>query len=244
MIMKINGSTALVTGASRGLGRQFAQQLLERGAAKVYATARRPEQAGIPGAEILRLDITDRDSVAAAASVAGDVTLLVNNAGVATRHDLVTGDLDKIRLELDTAFYGTLAMVRAFAPVLAAGGGGTILNVMSAMSWLSFPGANAYGAAKAAQWSLTNGVRLELAAQGTQVSGLYLAAADTDMMAGQDVPKSDPAEVVRLALDGVEAGLLEIIADEQTAAIKASLSADPAVTYASQLAMAAGTAAS
>lgn len=244
MIMKINGSTALVTGASRGLGRQFAQQLLERGAAKVYATARRPEQAGIPGAEILRLDITDRDSVAAAASVAGDVTLLVNNAGVATRHDLVTGDLDKIRLELDTAFYGTLAMVRAFAPVLAAGGGGTILNVMSAMSWLSFPGANAYGAAKAAQWSLTNGVRLELAGQGTQVSGLYLAAADTDMMAGQDVPKSDPAEVVRLALDGVEAGLLEIIADEQTAAIKDSLSDDPAVSYASQLAMAAGTAAS
>ncbi|GLY90533.1 oxidoreductase [Actinoallomurus iriomotensis] len=240
MIMKINGSIALVTGANRGLGRQFAQQLLDRGAAKVYATARRPEQVDIPGAEVLRLDITDPASVTAAAAAAGDVTLLVNNAGVATRHDLVTGDLDRIRLELNTSFYGTLAMVRAFAPVLAAGGGGAILNVMSAMSWLSFVGANAYGVAKAAEWSLTNGVRLELAAQGTLVSGLHLAAADTDMMAGQDVPKSDPAEVVSLALDGIEAGLLEIIADEQTAAIKAALSADPAVTYAGQLTVASG----
>jgi NAD(P)-dependent dehydrogenase (short-subunit alcohol dehydrogenase family) len=236
--MKINGSTALVTGANRGLGRHFAQQLLMRGTAKVYATARDPQRVDLPGAEVLRLDITDPASVAAAAAAARDVTLLVNNAGVATRHDLVTGDMDKIRLELDTSFYGTLAMVRAFAPVLAGGGG--LLNVMSAMSWLAFPGANAYGAAKAAQWSLTNGVRLELAAQGTQVSGLFLAAADTDMMAGQNVPKSDPAEVVRLALDGFEAGQLEIIADEQTAAVKAALSADPAVTYASQLAAMSG----
>jgi NAD(P)-dependent dehydrogenase (short-subunit alcohol dehydrogenase family) len=152
----------------------------------------------------------------------------------------VTGDLDKIRLELDTSFYSKLAKVRAYAPVLAAGGGGAVLNVMSAMSWLSFVGANAYGVAKAAEWSLTNGVRLELAAQGTLVSGLYLAAADTDMMEGQDVPKSDPADVVSLALDGIEVGLLEIIADEQTAAIKCALSADPAVTYAGQLATASG----
>jgi NAD(P)-dependent dehydrogenase (short-subunit alcohol dehydrogenase family) len=238
--MKINGSIALVTGANRGLGRQFAQQLVDRGAAKVYATARRPEQVDIESVEVLRLDITDPDSVAAAAAAAGDVTLLVNNAGVATRHDLVTGDLDQIRLELDTAFYGTLAMVRAFAPALAGTGGGAILNVMSAMSWTSFQGANAYGVAKAAEWSLTNGVRLELAAQGTQVSGLYLASADTDMTAGQQVPKSDPAEVVRLALDGIEAGLLEVIADEQTAAIKAALSADPSVTYADQLEAASG----
>lgn len=238
--MKINGSIALVTGANRGLGRQFAQQLVDRGAAKVYATARRPEQVDIESVEVLRLDITDPDSVAAAAAAAGDVTLLVNNAGVATRHDLVTGDLDQIRLELDTAFYGTLAMVRAFAPALAGTGGGAILNVMSAMSWASFQGANAYGVAKAAEWSLTNGVRLELAAQGTQVSGLYLASADTDMTAGQQVPKSDPAEVVRLALDGIEAGLLEVIADEQTAAIKAALSADPSVTYADQLEAASG----
>ena len=121
--------------------------------------------------------------------------------------NLVTGDLDKIRLELDTHFYGTLAVTRAFAPVLAANGGGAILNVMSRMSWLSYDGANAYAVAKAAEWSLTNGVRLELAGQGTQVSGVFLSSTDTDMMAGWDIPKNDPADVVRTALDGVEAGM-------------------------------------
>lgn len=238
--MKISGSTALVTGASRGLGRHFAQQLLERGAARVYATARNPEHVDIPGADVLRVDVTDPASVEAAARVAGDVTFLVNNAGVATFQNLVTGDLDKIRLEMDTHFYGTLAVVRAFAPVLAANGGGAILNVMSALSWLSYNGANAYAAAKAAEWSLTNGVRLELAGQGTQISGVFLASTDTDMMAGWDIPKNDPADVVRTALDGVEAGLLEIIADEQTSQVKATLSEDPVITYAAELAGAAG----
>jgi NAD(P)-dependent dehydrogenase (short-subunit alcohol dehydrogenase family) len=233
--MKISGSTALVTGANRGLGRHFAHQLLERGAARVYATARNPGLVNIPGADVLQLDITDRVSVAAAAAAAADVTLLINNAGVSTFQNLVTGDLAKIRLELDTHFYGTLAVVRAFAPALATNGGGTILNVLSRMSWLSYEGANSYSAAKAAQWSLTNGIRLELAAQGTLVSGLLLSATDTDMMAGWDIDKNDPADVVRQALDGIEAGKLEIIADEDTAEAKAALSADPAITYAAQL---------
>jgi NAD(P)-dependent dehydrogenase (short-subunit alcohol dehydrogenase family) len=233
--MKISGSTALVTGASRGLGRHFARQLLERGATRVYATARNPALVDVPGADVLPLDITSPSSVAAAAAAAGDVTLLVNNAGVSTFQNLVTGDLDKIRQELDTHFYGTLAVVRAFAPVLAANGGGAILNVLSRMSWLSYDGANSYAAAKAAQWSLTNGVRLELARQGTLVSAVLLSATDTDMMAGWDIPKNDPADVVRQALDGIEAGQLEIIADEDTARAKADLSADPALTYAAQL---------
>jgi NAD(P)-dependent dehydrogenase (short-subunit alcohol dehydrogenase family) len=239
--MKISGSTALVTGASRGLGRQFARQLLERGAARVYATARNPGQVDVPGADVLPLDITDPSSVAAAAAAAGDVTLLVNNAGVSTFQNLVTGDLDKIRLELDTHFYGTLAVVRAFAPALAANGGGAILNVLSRMSWLSYDGANSYAVAKAAEWSLTNGVRLELAGQGTLVSGVLLSSTDTDMMAGWDIPKNDPADVVRQALDGIEAGQLEIVADEDTARAKADLSADPALTYAAQLTALAGT---
>jgi NAD(P)-dependent dehydrogenase (short-subunit alcohol dehydrogenase family) len=238
--MKISGSTALVTGANRGLGRHFAQQLLERGAARVYATARNPGLVNIPSADVLQLDITDPASVAAAAAAATDVTLLINNAGVSTFQNLVTGDLAKIRLELDTHFYGTLAVVRAFAPALAANGGGTILNVLSRMSWLSYEGANSYSAAKAAQWSLTNGIRLELAAQGTLVSGLFLSATDTDMMAGWDIDKNDPAHVVRLALDGIEAGKLEIIADSDTAQTKAALSADPAITYAAQLTTASG----
>ncbi|WP_326557111.1 SDR family oxidoreductase [Micromonospora sp. NBC_01796] len=228
--MKISGSTALVTGANRGIGRQFARQLLERGAKKVYATARRPELVDLPGVEVLQLDITDPTSVRAAASAAPDVTLLVNNAGISTGTNLVTGDLDTIRREMDTNYYGTLHMVRAFAPVLAASGG-AILNVLSAMSWFAYDGANAYGAAKAAQWNLTNGIRLELAAQGTLVTGLHLGAADTDMMADYNGPKVDPAEVVRAGLDGIEAGRFEVIVDEWSAHIKASLAADPSLFY-------------
>ncbi len=234
--MNISGSTALVTGANRGIGRHFAQQLLERGASNVYATARDPESIDLPGVEPLRLDVTDPASIAAAAAIASDVTLLVNNAGASTYQNLVTGDLDKIRLEMDTNFYGTLAMVRAFAPALAAGGGGAIVNVLSRLSWLSYPGATAYAASKAAAWSLTNGIRLELAEQGTLVTGLLLSATDTDMMAGWDIPKNDPADVVRQALDGIEAGALEVLADADTAEAKASLSEDPSVGYGELLA--------
>jgi NAD(P)-dependent dehydrogenase (short-subunit alcohol dehydrogenase family) len=234
-IMKLQGSVALVTGANRGLGRHFAQQLLDRGAARVYATARDPRRVDIPGADVLALDITDPASVAAAAAAAPDVSLLVNNAGISTAQDLVTGDLAQIRLELDTNLFGTLNMVRAFAPVLAARGGGGILNVLSRMSWLSYPGVSSYSVAKAAEWSLTNSIRLELAAQGTQVTGLAMSATDTDMMAGWQIEKNDPAEVVRAALDGLEAGHLEVLADRDTVLAKAALSADPALVYAGQL---------
>ncbi|OEV07378.1 SDR family oxidoreductase [Streptomyces nanshensis] len=221
--MNIEGSVALVTGGNRGIGRHFVQQLLERGAATVYAAARNPQTVDVPGAIPLALDITDPDSVTAAAAVAADVTLLVNNAGTATGSDLVTGDLPAIKRELDTNFYGPLAMIRTFAPVLARNGGGGILNVNSRMSWLSYPGANAYAASKAAAWSMTNGARLELARQGTQVTGLYLSSTDTDMMAAWDVPKNDPADVVTVALDGLEAGAPEVLADQETKETKASL---------------------
>ncbi|QFZ16154.1 SDR family oxidoreductase [Saccharothrix syringae] len=230
--MRIPGSTALVTGANRGIGRHFARQLLDRGAAKVYATARDPEGVDLPGAHVLRLDVTDPASVTAAARAAGDVTLLVNNAGINTGQNLVTGDLAKIRLEMDTHFYGTLEVVRAFAPVLAANGGGAIVNVLSALSWFSAPGTSAYAAAKAAQWSLTNGIRLELAGQGTQVTALHLGTADTDMIAGTGLePLNQPGDVARAALDGVEAGELEVVVDDWSAHVKASLAGDPAAFY-------------
>lgn len=228
--MELSRSTALVTGANRGIGKHFAEELLSRGA-KVYATARDPEQVRTPGVEVLRLDITDPASVAAAAASAPDVTLLVNNAGVSNFQNLLTGDLEKIRSEMETNYFGTLSMVRAFAPVLAANGGGAILNVLSVLSWLSYDGSNTYAAAKAAEWSLTNGIRLELAGQNTLVTGLALASTDTDMMAGIDVEKNDPADVARAALDGIEAGKMEVLADEDTARVKASLSADPSVVY-------------
>ncbi|MFI6761257.1 SDR family oxidoreductase [Micromonospora sp. NPDC050417] len=229
--MRISGSIALVTGANRGIGRHFTEELLKRGAAKVYATARDPELIDTPGVERLRLDITDQEAIETVAAAAPDTTLLINNAGVNTWTNLVDGDLAKIRLELATHFYGPLGMARAFAPVLAGNGGGAILNVLSAMSWFSYDGANAYGVGKAAGWSLTNGIRIELAGQGTLVTGLHLGAADTDMSAGYDGDKMDPAEIVRLALDGIEAGKLEVVADEWSAHVKASLAADPSAFY-------------
>lgn len=230
--MDITGSVALVTGANRGLGAAFAHTLVERGAAKVYAAARDPRTVALPGVEPLALDLLDDASIARAAEVASDVTLLVNNAGVSVRQNLITGDLAEIRREMDTNFYGTLAVTRAFADVLRENGGGAVLNVLSALSWFSFDGATSYSAAKAAEWSLTNGTRVELAAQGTQVVGLALGGAATDMMKGYDGPLLDPADVVRAALDGVQSGASEVLVDDWSRSVKAGLAEDPAVFYA------------
>ncbi|WP_371404778.1 SDR family oxidoreductase [Kribbella sp. NBC_00662] len=232
--MNVTGQIALVTGANRGIGRQFVLELLERGASKVYATARRPETLEFDDPRVvpLRLDLLDHESVDAVAAAARDVSLLVNNAGITTGAALVTSDLAEIRREMDTHFWGTLDVIRAFSPVLAANGGGAIVNVLSALSWFAAPGAGAYAAAKAAEWNMTNGVRLELAAQGTLVQGVLLGAADTDMMAGYDGPKIDPREVPRRSLDGLEAGSIEVVVDDWTAMVKAALAGDPALFYA------------
>ena len=237
--MNITDQTALVTGANRGIGKQFVLELLERGASKVYATARRTETLDFDDSRVvpLRLDLLDHDSIVAAAAAASDVTLLVNNAGISTGAQLVTGDLAEIRREMDTHFWGTHGMIREFAPVLAANGGGAVVNVLSALSWFAAPGSGAYAAAKSAEWNMTNGVRLELAGQGTLVQGVLLGAADTDIMAGYDGPKIDPRDVPRLSLDGVEAGSIEVVVDDWTAMVKASLSGDPVPFYAQMTAL-------
>lgn len=229
--MKIAGSVALITGANRGLGREMAAHLLERGAAKVYATARTASKVDLPGVEVLELDITDPESVSAAAKVATDVTLLVNNAGIATNQSFVTGDVAEVRREMETLFYGPLNLTRAFAPVLAANGGGAIVNVLSALSWFSYPGTHSYSSAKAAAWAQTNGVRMELFEQGTQVVGVFLGAADTDFSAGYEGAKISAAQVATATLDGVEAGKIEVLVDDWSASIKASLANDPAEFY-------------
>jgi NAD(P)-dependent dehydrogenase (short-subunit alcohol dehydrogenase family) len=237
--MDVTGSIALVTGANRGIGRSFVDELLARGAEKVYATARRPEliEVSDPRIKVLRLDLLDARSVTAAAASAPDVTLLVNNAGIATRANLLTDDLDTIRLELDTHFFGTLGVIRAVAPVLASNGGGAIVNILSVLSWFaSEHGSSAYSVAKAAEWNMTNGLRIELAGQKTLVQGVHLGAADTDMMAGHDVPKLDPADVARASLDGVQSGAIEVLVDDASRYVKASLAADPAQFYAQSLA--------
>jgi NAD(P)-dependent dehydrogenase (short-subunit alcohol dehydrogenase family) len=228
--MEIAGKTALVTGANRGLGRHLAAQLRDRGAI-VFAGARRPASVDLPGVTPVALDVTDPDSVIAAAAVASDVSILVNNAGLSTRSSLLSGDLANIRLEMDTHYFGTLAVVRAFAPRLAAQEQSAILNVLSVLSWLSFPQTGAYCAAKSAEWSLTNALRRELASQGTRVSSLHVGYMDTDMTEGIDAPKSDPADVARMALDGIAAGDAEILADEISKQVLSGLSSGVGALY-------------
>ena len=221
--MDITGATALVTGANRGLGRRFTQALLDRGAAKVYAATRNPDAIDLPGVVPVRLDITDPAQVEAAAALASDVNLLVNNAGSSTQARLLDGDLADIQLEMDTHYFGTLSVTRAFAPVLAANGGGAVLNILSVLSWTTLPGAEAYSAAKAAELSLTNALRLALAEHKTQVTALHVGYMDTDMAAHVDGPKSDPLVIANLALDGVAAGVPEVLADDISRNVRAGL---------------------
>ncbi|MFD3520118.1 SDR family oxidoreductase [Streptomyces sp. NPDC058653] len=221
--MELNNAVAVVTGANRGLGRQIAEQLLRRGA-KVYAGARRPETVDLPGAVPLRLDLTDPASVRAAAAAAPDATLLVNNAGISTHTPLVAGDPDRIRLEMDTHFFGTLRVTRAFTPVIEGNGGGSILNVLSVLSWFHPAALGAYSAGKAAAWALTNSIREELEPRGIRVSALHVGYMDTDMAAHIDADqKISPAAVAALALDGLEKATPEILADEVTRQVKQGL---------------------
>jgi NAD(P)-dependent dehydrogenase (short-subunit alcohol dehydrogenase family) len=217
--------TALVTGANRGLGRRFAEDLVARGA-KVYGGARRPETVDVPGVIPVQLDITDPESVRRAAEIAGDVNVLVNNAGVSTRAGLLQGSLDDVRLEMETHYFGTLQVIRAFAPVIERNGGGRILNVLSVLSWLHPETSGAYSAAKAAAWAMTDAVREELAPKGVQVTALHVGYMDTDMVSYIPAEqKTDPAIVAKQALDGLFAGAPEVLADEMTRTVKAGLSA-------------------
>jgi NAD(P)-dependent dehydrogenase (short-subunit alcohol dehydrogenase family) len=228
--MDLTTTTALVTGANRGLGRHLVAELLSRGAT-VYAGARNPDTVDLPGAKAIALDITDPASVAAAAEAAGDITLLINNAGSSTGADLLNGNLDDIRLEMDTHFFGTLSAVRAFAPKIAANGGGSILNILSALSWIAFPDIGAYCAAKSAEWSLTNSLRAPLADDNIRVAGLHVGYMDTDMARSISSPKSDPATVAKLAIDGIEAGLYEILIDDVSRHVQAGLSGGVGALY-------------
>lgn len=223
--MDIRNSVAVVTGANRGLGRHLAAQLLERGAAKVYAGVRNPASVDLPGVVPLQLDVTDPASVARAAELAADATLLVNNAGISTGASLTGGELADIRLEMETHYFGSLGVTRAFAPVIAANAGGAVLNVLSALSWAHYPAYGAYSAAKAAAWAMTNVVRQELAPSGIDVTALHVGYMDTDM-AGHIDPanKVDPAWVAGLALDGIEARAAEVVADDTSRRVRAALS--------------------
>ena len=223
--MQIQGSTALVTGANRGLGAAFVQELLDRGAARVYAGARHPEPSDDPRVVPIELDVTRADQIAAAAALATDVTLVINNAGSHSGARIVDGDFADIQSDLDTNFFGPIAVTRAFAPVLAEHGGGAVVTVHSVLSWLS--SGDGYSASKAAAWSATNALRSALAPAGTTVTGVHVGYIDTDLAAHVDAPKIAPRDVASQALDGVEAGAAEVLADEVTRGVKAGLSGEP-----------------
>ena len=230
--MKIDGSVALVTGANRGLGRAYARELVRRGAAKVYGAARDATAVTQPGVTPVGLDVTDPELVAEVAVRCADVSLLVNNAGVMQASTFIGApSLDAARLEMETNYFGTLRMCRAFAPVLAANGGGAIVNMLSVTSFYTNPLNASYGASKAAAWSLTNGVRIELHHQGTLVVAVHAGFINTDMAALVDAPKISPESVAQQAFDAVEAGQIEVLADERTRSIKASLSRDHELIY-------------
>ncbi|WP_374437200.1 SDR family oxidoreductase [Inhella sp.] len=224
--MQIKDSVALITGANRGIGLAFANELLARGARKVYAAARDPANITQPGVQALRLDVNQPDQVAAAAALASDVTLVINNAGIAQPGGFLMADSEALtRRIFETNFFGMLRISQAFAPVLQRQGGGALLNVLSVASWVNGGELAAYSASKSAAWSLTNALRHELAAQRTQVLALHMAYVDTDLTRGFEVPKSSPEAIVQRALDGLEAGLDEVLADELTQQIRQGLSA-------------------
>jgi NAD(P)-dependent dehydrogenase (short-subunit alcohol dehydrogenase family) len=227
----IKGSVALVTGGSRGLGKALVAALYERGAARVYATARDPRTVTHPDAVPLALEITDPESVAAAAAQAPDTTILVNNAGAMLGTSFLGSPVDDVRRELEVNFFGPLHTTRAFVPVLERNGGGHVLTIHSVLSWFTAPGADTYAAAKAALWSQTNALRLALRPRGIEVTGLHVGYIDTDMAAGVDAPKSAPRAVAALALDGVEANAPEVLADDLTRQVKAGLAADLTALY-------------
>jgi NAD(P)-dependent dehydrogenase (short-subunit alcohol dehydrogenase family) len=231
--MKIQGTIALVTGANRGIGRAFVEQLLADGASKIYAGARNttdlaplvsldPERV-VP----IKLDVTRPADVAAAVDAAGDVTLVVNNAGVFTSGSVLDSTEDSVRRDMEVNYFGTLAVSRAFAPVLEGNGGGALVNVLSVVSLASMPALGGYNASKAAAWSLTQSLRAELGKRGIAVVSVFPGPIDTDMAKDIPMEKTSPRVVAQEVLEGLEAGAEDIFPDPMAKQVQAGWSADP-----------------
>jgi NAD(P)-dependent dehydrogenase (short-subunit alcohol dehydrogenase family) len=233
--MKLDNVAVFITGANRGLGLAFAREAIARGARKVYAAARNVSSVTLPGVVSIQVNVTKPEDIVAAARACGDVTLLIDNAGIAATGRFLAEDaVAAASRHLDTNFFGPLRLTQAFVAILAANGGGAILNELSIASWISGPPLGNYGMSKSAAWAMTNGTRIELAEQQTQVLALHVGFMDTDLTKALDVPKSTPDVVVRatfdaLEADALEAGAREVLADEITRTVHVGLSADPAI---------------
>lgn len=224
--MQIENRNVFITGANRGLGLSFAEEALRRGARKVYAAARDPSRITLPGVIPVRLDVTSPEQVSAAAARCGDVHVLINNAGIALPGGVLAADgLANLQAQIDTHVLGPLRLAQAFAPALAAAGGGAVLNVLSLLSFVNAPALGSYSVSKAAAWGLSNALRNELRAQGTQVLSLHMGFVDTDLARGFDAPKSAPQLIAARALDALEAGAEEVLADALSQQLKPLLGA-------------------
>jgi NAD(P)-dependent dehydrogenase (short-subunit alcohol dehydrogenase family) len=231
--MNVQDSVAFVTGANRGIGKAFVEALVQAGVRRIYATARSLETLNevveiAPDRIIpIALDVTNPDQVNAAAQTAQDVTLLINNAGVLGSGGLFTpNSVETAQWEMNTNYFGTLSMVRAFAPILKGNGGGAIVNMMSVVSVANAPVFSSYSASKAALHSLTQGIRAELAQQGTQVIGVYPGPVDTAMAEGVPMEKIAPIEVAKQALQAVETGIDDVYPDPVSQSVFSAI-ADP-----------------
>ncbi|GAA0550783.1 SDR family oxidoreductase [Rheinheimera aquimaris] len=228
--MLLTDAVVFITGANRGIGLEFAKAALAGGARKVYAAARNPDTITLEGVVKVRLDVTDPKQVAAIPALCPDVTLLINNAGIARFGAFLDDDSEQNAYDhFETNFFGPLRLTKALAPVLASNGGGVVLNVLSVASFLNGPALATYAASKSAAWALTNGLRQELEAQKTQVSALHMGFVDTDLTTAIDAPKAKPADIVARAYAGLAANQPEILADELTQQVKNSLSSDKAL---------------
>ena len=221
-MVAVADKVVVVTGGRRGLGSALVDEVLERGARKVYSTARQAYSDDRPGVLTHELEVRSDSSIAALAEVATDADIVINNAGILLPDSLLTGSMDDVIATFDVNVFGPLRVTRAFAPILARNGGGAIVNIHSVLSWLG--GSGAYGASKAAMWSTTNSLRAELKSQNTQVLGVHAGFIDTGMVAAIELPKMAPTEVARRIIDALEDGAVEVLTDDATAQVKAALS--------------------
>ena len=227
--MNVNGSVVFITGANRGIGLAFVKAFKQAGAAKIYAASRTGEDPRIEGVTPVTLDVTDIEAIKRVASEFPDVSVLVNNAGVLVTGGALADDVEAVlEQHMQVNVLGPVRVTRAFAPVLKANGGGAVVNMLSLLTWLTVDGSAAYSASKAAIWAFTNGIRIELSRQGTQVMGVHVGFVETDMTAAVNVPKMPASGVADSVIAGLESGALEVLVDEATRQLKASLSSEAA----------------
>lgn len=228
--MQLQDSIVLITGANRGLGKALAEAAVAGGARKVYGGARNAASINIAGVIPIQLDVTNAADIAAAVQAIPDLTVLVNNAGIAHVTEVTAPEAAHLAQQMfNTNFFGPLALSQAFAPTLKTNGGGAIINVLSAAVWMSIPGTSAYSASKAAAWALTNSLRLELKAQQTQVLGAHMGLMDTDMTTHLNAEKASTNDIAQAIYTALQNGESEVLADDSTREVKQGLNATPSL---------------